>query len=203
MHLDRARRAGKPLIISRLQRAAAVADADSAPSPGMGLVASPGTSPYKRPSAPIISAPASLLLALAGDVLIPGLTITVPDGPVAAAEAAAAAATPGAAAGAGGSGCAAEGTSAKPSGRAQAGKMERPEELVPELLAALAANPKSTKNKVGAQGVGDYQTWYAMLRLWLAGDGWCGDAGDLGCWVIACCTSSFSITSPPFQPPAH
>ena len=147
--LERARKAHKPLIISRLP--AVGGGSGSAASPGPGLASGAGAGGAKQPAAQHIQGDPSLLRALVGIVLAPGVFFRVPEDPettgVGAAPAAAMA-TPGKTAAAGDGGlaaAAAEGGSAKPSAR---GKRERPEELVPELLRLLAANPKSSKQKV-------------------------------------------------------
>eukprot|EP00887_Chlorella_sp_A99_P006092 scaffold22.g6092.t1 len=171
--MERAKRAGKPLIISRLP------SADAAPAAAAAGAGSGGASPDEPSGAAFLSGDASLLRALTGDVLVAGVAVRGPPEDLAAAAAAPAAApgdaTPGATAGAapgGGAGAAvaadgAEGAgSARPSGRVL-GKRERPEELVPHLLRMIVANPKQKKDKLVDEFLSAHASGRNVPKKWV------------------------------------
>ncbi|KAL4858571.1 Di-N-acetylchitobiase [Chlorella vulgaris] len=117
VQMDRARRAGKPLIISRL--------------PGDPL----------------------LLAALAAEPLVPGARVTVPEDPAleqaAAGTAAAAAAKDSSPAGAAGAAVAATaGGAGRPTAGTGGRRAERPDDLLPDLLRLVQADPRQNKAKI-------------------------------------------------------
>ncbi|KAI3428047.1 hypothetical protein D9Q98_006432 [Chlorella vulgaris] len=132
VQMDRARRAGKPLIISRLP----VQSGSSEQSSGTYIQGDP-----------------SLLAALAAEPLVPGVRVTVPEDPAleqaAAGTAAAAAAKDSSPAGAAGAAVAATaGGAGRPTAGTGGRRAERPDDLLPDLLRLVQADPRQNKAKI-------------------------------------------------------
>ncbi len=166
--LERARRAGRPLIITRLQPTTA---ATGAASPESAAAAAATTTAALSPAAQATAVQhhhcfvgdPSLLEALAMEVLAPGALIGMPPDPAAptkpaalTAAAAVAPEGPGAAAApspskaAPAGGAASAQAAAKEAGAGEGSNLERPEESVPLLLRLIQnAPPKTKKKEVG------------------------------------------------------
>jgi hypothetical protein len=97
---------------------------------------------------PALQGDVSLLSALAAEVLLPGVRVTMPEDPAAEAAAAAAAAPPTAAKQASPAGGGGAATAPRPSG-GPGRRAERPDDLLPELLSFVQSEPRLTKDKVG------------------------------------------------------
>jgi hypothetical protein len=118
--LDRARRAGKPLVIVRQD----VADAATAAAGGAAASAPDGCVVFGDPAA---------LEALAMEVLVPGVSFTVPQDPAVANENTTANAAGGATDSKRAAGAGTGGAGGRP-------KLERPDELLPELATFIMQN---------------------------------------------------------------
>lgn len=106
------------------------------------------------PVTPLLQGDPSLLAALAAEPLVPGVRVTVPEDPAleqaAAGTAAAAAAKDSSPAGAAGAAVAATaGGAGRPTAGTGGRRAERPDDLLPDLLRLVQADPRQNKAKVG------------------------------------------------------
>jgi hypothetical protein len=122
------------------------------PCPPAHFLSPPGLIPC--PVTPLLQGDPSLLAALAAEPLVPGVRVTVPEDPAleqaAAGTAAAAAAKDSSPAGAAGAAVAATaGGAGRPTAGTGGRRAERPDDLLPDLLRLVQADPRQNKAKVG------------------------------------------------------